>query len=54
MEEVVDSIVPAEEEGQGNMEVDTEEKPVAAIQEDDNPFNKVKARWVKILKENKF
>lgn len=54
LEEVVDSIVPAEEQGQGSMEVDADAKPVAAIQEDDNPFNKVKARWVKILKENKF
>ena len=51
---VVDSIVPAEEEGQGSMEVPTEEKPVATIQEDDSPFNRVKAQWVKILKENKF
>lgn len=57
MEDVKEDPIPAEEAGQGSMEVpanlsDPEDKMVE--EGTDGPYNEMKKRWLKILKENRF
>lgn len=57
MKDVEDDIaVPADEMGQGAMEVETTipDPEAGRVQEDTSPFGELKGKWLKILKENKF
>jgi hypothetical protein len=55
MKDVEDDPIPAEEQGQGAMEVPADlPEPTDGLAESTGPFSDMKNKWLKILKENRF